>query len=78
MKKTEVQRLARKYRVTRSGSHHEVARRLRRVEPHTMTRKDLNRVEDFLALPPSKRYKGERFYVKYRGPRITRIERRKT
>lgn len=78
MKKTEVQRLARKYGVTKSGSQHEVARRLRKITPHTMTLKDLSRVEDFLELPPSKRYKGERFYEKHRGSRIIRFERRKT
>ena len=58
---TEIQRMVKKYGVTRSGSRSEVAWRLRTVVGHMMTLSDLKKVEDFLKLPPSKRYHGARF-----------------
>jgi hypothetical protein len=58
---TELQRMVKKYGVTRSGSRPEVARRLISVVGHMMTLSDLKRVEDFLGVPPSKRYSGPRY-----------------
>lgn len=72
----ELQRMVKKYSVTKSGSRLEVARRLRQIVPHIMTLTDLKKVEDFLRLPPSQRFKGERFYVQHKGRRITRISKR--
>ena len=72
----EIQRMVKKYGVTKSGSRLEVARRLRQVVPHTMTLSDLKKVEDFLRLPPSQRYKGERFYVQHKGRLVTRVSKR--
>jgi hypothetical protein len=71
-----LQRMVKKYHVTKSGSMKQVAQRLRQVVPHIMTLSDLKKVEDFLRLPPSQRYKGERFYVQSKGKRIVRIEKR--
>lgn len=59
-----LQTLVTKYQVTKSGSKHQVAERLWTLRAHTMLLKDLKLVEDFLELPPSKRYKGPRYYNK--------------
>jgi len=72
----ELQCMVKKYSVTKSGSRLEVARRLRQIVPHTMTLSDLKKVEDFLRLPPSQRFKGDRYYVQKKGRRVTRIEKR--
>lgn len=72
----ELQRMVKKYSVTKSGSRLEVARRLSKVVPHAMTLSDLKKVEDFLRIPPSKRFKGERFYVQVKGRLVTRMSRR--
>ena len=71
---TELQRMVKKYKVTKSGSRTQVAQRLRQVVPHIMTLSDLKKIEDFLHLPESKRFKGQRFYVKNKGLRIVRME----
>ena len=76
MDMTELQHMVKKYKVTKSGSRREVAKRLRQIVPHIMTLADLKKVEDFLRLPPSQRYKGERFYVQSKGLRIVRMEKR--
>jgi hypothetical protein len=55
---TELQKMVKKYHVTKSGSKTQVAQRLRQIVPHVMTLRDLKKVEDFLKLPESKRYKG--------------------
>lgn len=73
---TELQRMVKKYGVTKSGSRPEVARRLRQVVPHVMTLADLKKVEDFLHLPPSQRYKGQRYYSQHKGKRVIRMEKR--
>ena len=51
-----LQKLVKKYNVTKSGSKKDVAMRLRQVRPHMMTLSELNMIEDFLKLPPRKRY----------------------
>jgi len=58
---SEIQRMVKKYGVTRSGSRPVVARRLLAVVGHMMTISDLKKVEDFLRIPPSKRYHGPRY-----------------
>jgi hypothetical protein len=68
---TELQHMVKKYGVTRSGSRPEVARRLIRVQGHLITLSDLKKLEDFLKLPPSKRYQGPRYrQVKKNGQLI--------
>ena len=57
---TELQKMVKKYHVTKSGTKTEIAQRLRQIVPHVMTLRDLKKVEDFLKLPESKRYKGFR------------------
>ena len=73
----ELQRMVRKYGVTKSGSRTQVAQRLRQIVPHVMTLSDLKKIEDFLHLPESKKFKGKRFYVQTKGRRIMRMEPRK-
>ena len=58
---SEIQRMVKKDGVTRSGSRPQVARRLLAVVGHMMTISDLKKVEDFLRIPPSKRYRGPRY-----------------
>lgn len=58
---TELQHMVKKYVVTRSGSRQEVAQRLISLRGHLMTLSDLKKLEDFLKLPPSKRYQGPRY-----------------
>ena len=73
MSMTNLQKLVLKHRVTRSGSKKEVAERLWKLHHHTMSLNELKKIEDFLQLPPSKRYKGQRFYVRDNGNRLTRV-----
>ena len=73
MSMTNLQKLVSKHRVTRSGSKKEVAERLWKLHHHTMSLTELKKIEDFLQLPPSKRYKGPRFYVRDNGNRLTRV-----
>jgi len=73
MSMTNLQKLVSKHRVTRSGSKKEVAERLWKLHHHTMSLNELKKIEDFLQLPPSKRYKGPRFYVRDNGNRLTRV-----
>ena len=73
MSMTNLQKLVSKHRVTRSGSKKEVAERLWKLHHHTMSLKELKKIEDFLQLPPSKRYKGPRLYVRDNGNRLTRV-----
>ena len=56
-----LQKLVKKYNVTRSGSKKEVAMRLRQGRPHMMLLSELNMIEDYLKLPPKKRYSGSRY-----------------
>jgi hypothetical protein len=74
---TELQRMVKKYQVTKSGSRTQVAQRLHQLSAHIMTLSDLKKIEDFLHLPESKRFKGRRFYVQAKGRRIVRMEPRK-
>lgn len=71
---SELQKMVKKYGVTSSGSKTQVAWRLRQIVAHTMTLADLKKVEDFLKLPPEKRYKGGRIYVKIKDHKIVRIQ----
>ena len=73
MSMTNLQKLVSKHRVTRSGSKKEVAERLWKLHHHTMSLTELKKIEDFLQLPPSKRYKGPRFYVRDNGNRLTPV-----
>jgi len=73
MSMKNLQKLVSKHRVTRSGSKKEVAERLWKLHHHTMSLNELKKIEDFLQLPPSKRYKGPRFYVRDNGNRLTRV-----
>jgi len=59
-----LQKLVKKYSVTKSGSKNEVALRLWKLRMHVMSVKDLKIVEDFLKLEPAKRYQGPRQYIK--------------
>ena len=56
-----LQKLVKKYNVTKSGSKKEIALRLWKLEKHVMTLADLKIIEDFLNLGPGKRYKGTRY-----------------
>ena len=68
-----LQRLVSKYKVTRSGSKKTVAERLWKLEKHVMTLKNLKRVENYLGLPPAKRFKGQRFYLRNNGQRLVPV-----
>ena len=59
-----LQKLVKKYRVTKSGSKKEIALRLWKLEKHVMSLADLKIIEDFLKLTPTKRYKGTRYGVR--------------
>jgi hypothetical protein len=59
-----LQKLVKKYIVTKSGSNRELAKRLLSLRSHIMYKKDLKKVEDFLKLPKSKRYHGKRKIIK--------------
>jgi hypothetical protein len=69
----ELQRMVKKYHVMPSGTKTTVAWRLRQVVAPAMTLSDLKKVEDFLRLPESKRYKGGRHHVQFKGGKIVRI-----
>jgi hypothetical protein len=56
-----LQKLTKKYRVTKSGSKKQIALRLWKLEKHVMSLGDLKIIEDFLNLAPGKRYKGTRY-----------------
>ena len=62
-----LQKLAKKYEVTKSGSKSQLALRLWKLEKHVMTLSDLKIIEDFLNLSPSERYKGTRYGVRKDG-----------
>ena len=62
-----LQKMVKKYQVTKSGSKGQIALRLWKLQKHTMTLKNLKRIEDYLKIPPAKRYKGQRYYVKKDG-----------
>jgi hypothetical protein len=63
-KLSALQKLVKKYAVTKSGSKKEVALRLWKLRMHVMSVKDLKTVEDFLKLEPAKRYKGPMLRIK--------------
>jgi hypothetical protein len=56
-----LQKLTKKYGVTKSGSKKDIALRLWKLSRHIMTLGDLKVIEDFLNLAPGKRYKGTRY-----------------
>ena len=56
-----LQKLTRKYGVTKSGSKKQIALRLWKLEKHGMSLGDLKIIEDFLNLAPGKRFKGTRY-----------------
>jgi len=62
-----LQKLATKYTITKSGSKKQLALRLWKLERHVMTLGDLKIIEDFLNLPPAKRYKGTRYGTRKNG-----------
>ena len=62
-----LQKLTRKYSVTKSGSKKQVALRLWKLEKHVMNLRDLKLIEDFLNLSPAKRYKGTRYGTRKNG-----------
>lgn len=62
-----LQKLVKKYHITKSGSKKQIALRLWKLERHVMTLGDLKLIEDFLKLPPGKRYKGTRYGVRKNG-----------
>jgi hypothetical protein len=55
-----LQKLTKKYAVTKSGSKKEIALRLWKLRRHVMTVGHLKIIEDFLKVAPAKRYKGTR------------------
>lgn len=55
------QKLTGKYRVTKSGSRKQLALRLWKLRQHIMTLAELKTIEDYLKMPPSKRFNGQRF-----------------
>jgi len=62
-----LEKLTKKYSVTKSGSKKQVALRLWKLEKHVMSLGDLKLIEEYLELTPSKRYKGTRYGVKKNG-----------
>ncbi len=62
-----LQKLVAKHHVTRSGSMKQVAARLVDIRGHVMPKQELDMLEDFLKLPPSKRYKGTRWTRNKKG-----------
>ena len=67
MSMAELQKLLAKYHLTKDGSKQVVAERLVRMRSHVMLLSELSQVEDFLGLPPHKRYKGARWYKRKDG-----------
>lgn len=62
-----LQKLTKKYGLTKSGSKKEIALRLWKLEKHTMILKDLKLIEDFLKIKEAKRYKGPRYGTRKNG-----------
>jgi hypothetical protein len=62
-----LKKIATKYGVTTSGTKPQLASRLLRLRSHVMNLSDLNTVEDFLKVIPSKRYKGPRYSIQKDG-----------
>jgi len=62
-----LQKLVAKHRVTRSGSKTQIAKRLIALRAHVLPRNELDRLEDFLQMPPAKRYHGSRIRVDKKG-----------
>lgn len=62
-----LQKLVKKYKVTKSGSKKEIALRLWKLSRHVMSLGDLKIIEDFLKLTPAKRYRGTRYGVRKSG-----------
>ena len=62
-----LQKLTKKYAVTKSGSKKQIALRLWKLRMHVMTREHLKSIEDFLKLAPAKRYKGPRYGTRKNG-----------
>ena len=59
-----LQKLVQKYKITKSGSKKEIALRLWKLEKHVMSLGDLKIIEDFLKLPPAKRYNVTRYGIR--------------
>jgi hypothetical protein len=68
-----LQKLVSKYKVTRSVSTRTIAGRLWKLGNHVMTLKNLKRLENYLGLPPAKRFKGQRFYLRNNGQRLVPV-----
>jgi len=62
-----LQKLVKKYQVTKSGSKHDVDLRLWNLRKHLMTLSELQNIENFLMLPPSKRFTGTRYGLRKNG-----------
>jgi hypothetical protein len=56
----KLQKLVKKYAVTKSGSKKDIALRLWKLRRHVMYAEDLKVIEDFLKVPLANRYKGTR------------------
>ena len=65
--KIDFDKLIKKHKITKSGSKKEIATRLWKLRQHVMTLAELKLIEDFLKMPPSKRYKGSRYYTRKNG-----------
>jgi hypothetical protein len=62
-----LQKLTKKYGVTKSGSKNQITLRLWKLRMHVMTLDHLKIIEDFLNLAPAKRYKGPRYGTRKNG-----------
>jgi len=62
-----LQKLQKKYSVTKRGSKKEVALNLWKYTKHVMSPGDLKIVEDFLNLKPAKRYAGPKYGTRKNG-----------
>ena len=62
-----LEKLVKKYTLTKGGSKKDLALRLWKLRHHMMTRKELDMIEDFLKIAPAKRYKGTQYKIKGRG-----------
>jgi hypothetical protein len=56
----KLQKLVKKYAVTKSGSKKDIALRLWKLRRHVMYAEHLKIIEDFLKVPSANRYKGTR------------------
>ena len=78
LSKQYLQRLVKKYCVTKSGTNKQVAKRLWDLRHHVMYKRDLKRIEDYLKIPLNKRYKGKRKIIKSKcNTRRSRFGKRK-